>query len=96
MLIAALVGGYFYGMSQRADEVEALKSDRQAAESSYAKSLEAVNNERNRVLNDYEAACFEYQELYAAYDLLYSQRGAGFERYLSPDAARGNEESCYR
>jgi uncharacterized protein HemX len=89
-------GTYYAGLSQREAEVETLKSERQAAERSYATSLENVSAERNRALNDYEAACTEYQLLYVAYSELYEQRGSGLNKYSSPDGARGNEESCYR
>jgi len=90
------MGGYYFGMSQSESEVQTLKNDRQAAESSYGISLEKISNERNRAINDYEAACTEYQLLYVAYAELYAQRGDGMQKYSSPDGARGNEESCYR
>ena len=97
LLLAGVgAGSYYVGQSHRAAEVETLKADRQAAEQSYAISLERVNDERKRALNDYEAACTEYKLLYVAYEQLYEQHSSGMERYSSPDGARGNEESCYR
>lgn len=57
-----------------------------------------LRDQLNRLTNDYDSACYRYQELYAAYDLLYAQAGAssGQEKVVRPDGARGNETSCYR
>lgn len=60
IIVTAVVGvaisAYQFGLSRRSAEIETLKSERQAAETSYATSLEAVNNERNRALNDFATA----------------------------------------
>jgi hypothetical protein len=58
----------------------------------------SLRDQLNRLTNDYESACYRYQELYAAYDALYAQAGAnsGQTKIVRPDSARGNAESCYR
>lgn len=62
----------------------------------YDKTIEKLQAERNRLSNDYDAACANYQNLYDAYDKLYDKVGAGHEKIVRPDSARGNPESCYR
>jgi hypothetical protein len=65
---------------------------------SYDKSIATLRDQLNRLTNDYESACYNYQTLYAAYDELYAKAGAssGQQKIALPDGARGNEESCYR
>lgn len=93
-----LYGAYFLGSHTQSKQVEALKKEQVVRDRSYAKSLETITAERNRALNDYDTACMEYQKLYAAYDELYgaNESSDSSMHYSSPDAARGNEESCYR
>ena len=59
---------------------------------------DAATKKFDRLTNDYDSACYNYQDLYAAYDTLYDKVGAnsGLERKARIDGARGNEESCYR
>lgn len=59
---------------------------------------DAATKKFDRLTNDYDSACYNYQDLYAAYDALYDKVGAnsGLERKARIDGARGNEESCYR
>jgi hypothetical protein len=61
-------------------------------------TIDSQRSQLNRLTNDYESACYRYQELYAAYDKLYAQAGAssGQAKIARPDGARGNEVSCYR
>ena len=100
VLLAACVGAgaYYAGLQRQEATVQALQNKRLERENSYAKSLQTVQAQRSRALSDYQTACLEYQKLYASYEALYQKTGAasGLPRYLSPDAARGNEESCYR
>jgi hypothetical protein len=64
----------------------------------YDKTVRNLRAERDRLSNDYDAACYNYQALYDAYDKLYAVAGAsaGHEEIVRPDSARGNQESCYR
>ena len=64
----------------------------------YSKTIDRLRYENNRLSNDYDSACYRYQELYAAYDALYAQFGtsSGQEKIVRPDSARSNPESCYR
>ena len=64
----------------------------------YFEERDARDKKFNRLTNDYDSACYNYQDLYAAYDMLYDKVGAhsGLERKARIDGARGNEESCYR
>jgi hypothetical protein len=62
----------------------------------YGKSLDQLRSERDRISNDYDAACYNYQILYDAYDELYREAGDGHKKIGRPDNARGNEVSCYR
>jgi len=64
----------------------------------YDETIQQLRSEANRLSNDYDSACYRYQELYTAYEALYAQFGAnsGQEKIVLPDGARGNEESCYR
>lgn len=64
----------------------------------YEETIENLRAERNRLSNDYDAACYNYQALYEAYEALYAEAGAdaGQAKVVRPDGARGNEESCYR
>ena len=100
IVLLAVVGGasYYFGIQHQMQEIRQLKDEQAANESSYAKSISTVQTERNAALNDYQAACYEYQKLHAAYDLLYDKTGisSGQAQYSSPDDARGNEDSCYR
>lgn len=50
----------------------------------------------DRMTSSYNAACYNYQVLYDAYDELYKKAGVGHEQVVRPDGARGNENSCYR
>lgn len=74
------------------------KLDQSYSPPDYSETIERLQYENNRLSNDYDSACFRYQELYAAYDALYAQFGAssGQEKIVRPDSARGNPESCYR
>jgi hypothetical protein len=67
-------------------------------EHDYEQGLSSLRAERDKVFSDYESACFRYQELYAAYDELYTKVGtaSGLQKVARPDGARGNEDSCYR
>ena len=96
LLVILMSAAFYMGKRQSQDELKLLRETKMSRESDYAKGLSQLQTEQNRALSDYQAACFEYQELYQAYNDLYEQRGRGLERYSSPDAARGNEESCYR
>lgn len=93
-----LFGAYYLGSNNQAQTIESLKIEQIERDKSYAKSLDTITVERNRTLNDYDAACMEYQKLYTAYDELYSasKPTSNTPRYSSPDSARGNEDSCYR
>jgi hypothetical protein len=64
----------------------------------YAKAIENLRAERDRLSNEYDSACYNYQVLYDAYDELYAKAGASadHEKIVRPDSARGNEVSCYR
>ncbi len=65
----------------------------------YSQTVENLRAERDRLSNDYDSACYNYQTLYDAYDKLYAEVGAsaaGHEEIVRPDSARGNQESCYR
>lgn len=97
-LAVTSVGGFYYGSQKQANEVQVLKAEMAQQSQGYASGIATVQNERNRALNDFEAACLEYQELRTAYDTLYAKTGAasGQPKYSSPDDARGNEDSCYR
>lgn len=100
LLVFSIVAGeaYYFGLQNQKSEVESLKAENVALRKSATKTTEALNSKLNRAINDYDSACAEYQKLHTAYDQLYQKSGkaSGFPRYLSPDAARGNEESCYR
>lgn len=52
----------------------------------------------SRAVSDYRTACYNYQELYSAYDRLYKKDGAALGMtYIAPiDGAKGNDDSCYR
>jgi DNA-binding PadR family transcriptional regulator len=62
------------------------------------KTIEQLETERNRIANDYDAACYNYQLLYDAYDALYVKTGAeaGHEKISRPGGARGYQDLCYR
>jgi hypothetical protein len=64
----------------------------------YSKTIDKLRAERDRLSNDYDSACYNYQALYDAYAELYAEAGAsaGHEKIVRPDSARGNQESCYR
>lgn len=64
----------------------------------YDKAIEQLRSDLNRLSNDYDSACYRYQELYSAYDGLYAQFGteSGQQKIVRPDSARDNEQSCYR
>lgn len=65
----------------------------------YYETIDNLRAERDRLSNDYDSACYNYQALYDAYDELYAQAGvaaADHEKIVRPDSARGNAESCYR
>jgi hypothetical protein len=64
----------------------------------YDETIANLREERDRLSNDYDSACYNYQALYDAYDALYAKAGAssGQEKIVRPDSARGNEVSCYR
>jgi len=64
----------------------------------YKETVRQLQSDLNRLSNDYDSTCYRYQELYTAYDALYTQFGpsSGHEKIVRPDSARGNEESCYR
>jgi hypothetical protein len=83
--------GYKVGVKSQQDKLlsQANEFDRQLSDGRVASS---------RVQSDYDTACYNYQTLYAAYDKLYKQAGAGSgQTYISrPDGAKGNETSCYR
>ncbi|HYG83280.1 MAG TPA: hypothetical protein VD907_00180 [Verrucomicrobiae bacterium] len=99
LLIVGSAGlGFFVGQQHQAWRVELLEKERIIQDDRNATALEQKDKELNRTLNDYDSACFEFQELYAAYEKLYAKAGAssGEPRYSAPDGARGNEESCYR
>jgi hypothetical protein len=78
--------------------VRLLNDEKVTNEQSYAKSISTVQSERNKILNDYQASCYEYQKLRTSYNFLYDKMGAssGLGKYSSPDDVRGNDESCYR
>jgi len=63
-----------------------------------SETIDNLRKELNRLSNDYDSACYNYQALYDAYDALYAQAGAssGQEKIVRPDSARGNQVSCYR
>ncbi|HEU5186937.1 MAG TPA: hypothetical protein VFT87_00375 [Candidatus Saccharimonadales bacterium] len=62
------------------------------------RTLETLRAELTQLANKYESACYNYQELYTAYEALYAEIGAnsGHKKIVRPDSARGNAESCYR
>lgn len=64
----------------------------------YSKTIGQLRADLNRLSSDYDAACYNYQTLYDAYDALYAQAGpsSGHEKVVRPDSARGNQQSCYR
>jgi hypothetical protein len=90
--------GFYYGTQHQLQEIRRLKDEQSTSAASYAKGIGTLQAERNAALNDYQAACYEYQKLRGAYDLLYDATGmqSGQAKYSSPNDARGNEESCYR
>jgi hypothetical protein len=96
VFVVAIAGSaYYLGLQHQAATIQAQQLGR---ERDYAKAIGSVRTERDRALTDYETACAEYQLLSASYEKLYQKTGAasGLPHYLSPDAARGNEDSCYR
>lgn len=95
---ACLYGAYLLGSHTQSQQIEALKKEQVTRDRSYATSLETITAERNKALNDYDAACLEYQKLYTTYDELYKLNNSSNSpaQYVSPDGARGNEDSCYR
>jgi hypothetical protein len=63
----------------------------------YVEVIDNLRSERDRLSNDYDSACYNYQTLYDAYDELYAKSGADpREQIVRPDSARGNAVSCYR
>src|SRR5512133_2158526 len=64
----------------------------------YNESIKQLQSKLNQISNDYDSVCYRYQELYSAYDVIYTQFGAasGQAKVVRPDSASGNEESCYR
>jgi hypothetical protein len=64
----------------------------------YSETIEKLRAERDRLSNDYDSACYNYQTLYDAYDELYAKAdaSASYEKIVRPDSARGNQDSCYR
>ena len=97
LIITATVAFYF-GAQRQASMVEALENQLVIEKSRAIDNQKLTQTELNKTLNDYDSACFAYQELYAAYDTLYKKTGAssGLEKLALRDGARGNEESCYR
>lgn len=73
-------------------------SGKQKVPVNYSETVDSLRAERDRLSNDYDSACYNYQILYDAYSKLYAKAGAGagHEKIARPDSARGNQESCYR
>jgi hypothetical protein len=104
VLVLILTATISYRLGEKRMAEVILHSDipsvnKESSASSVDEAERASSRDRfNRLANDYESACYNYQALYAAYDALYKEAGAnsGHEKLALPDGARGNEESCYR
>ena len=103
VLISTALVAFTLGKHARyADVGRPLSAEQQASfdsqQASYAKGLETLRSERDRIANDFDAACYEYQKLYAAYDALYAQSGhaSGVPKLGIPGSARGSQSECYQ
>jgi hypothetical protein len=100
LLVLTAVIAYEFGERRTAELIlhSAYSPKSQPAPVTTGDNEKLLRDQLNRLTNDYDSACYRYQELYAAYDLLYAQAGAssGQEKVVRPDGARGNEVSCYR
>lgn len=95
LVIVGLAGYFFYQVgyhqATREGEKKLLAQANQQGDQ-WSKDQLALD----RMAANYNAACYNYQVLYNAYDQLYKKAGAA-QTYISrPDGAKGNEDSCYR
>jgi predicted component of type VI protein secretion system len=99
LLVVTACGSYYAGKQEaQSKPPEVLTIRSQSTDTYNADLVDAKQAELNKLTNDYESACYNYQALYEAYDGLYQKYGAdsGIARIVRPDSARGNEVSCYR
>lgn len=98
LLIVVAAAAYYMGLQRQKSAIEVLNNEKAILQNEITQNIKTASSVQNRTLNDYDSACLEYQKLYAAYDTLYQKTGtnSGAIAYTSPDAARGNEQSCYR